>query len=90
MFRLRISNAAWAQRGYPRAGELDVLAQAAAPVNLLDFIAARAVARIINEVAYETEDRIPELLAGGITRTPGWCSPRRLPSAAWEKQFDGR
>ncbi|MGI5861344.1 MAG: serpin family protein [Myxococcales bacterium] len=93
-FRLRISNAAWAQRGYPFVPEyLDVLAQSyGAGVNLLDFIAAPEPSRqIINEwVAYETEDRIPELLAeGSITPDTRLVLTNAVYfNAAWEKQFD--
>lgn len=93
-FRLRISNAAWAQRGYPFVPEyLDLLAQSyGAGVNLLDFVAAPEPSRqVINEwVAYETEDRIRELLAeGSITPDTRLVLTNAVYfNAAWEKQFD--
>lgn len=68
-FRLRISNAAWAQRDYSFLPTyLDVLAQSyGAGVNLLDFIADPDGSRdVINDwVAVQTEDKIPELLPDG-------------------------
>lgn len=68
-FRLRISNAAWAQKGYPfLASYLDVLAQSyGAGIKLLDFVGDSEGARLtINDwVDVQTEGKIPELLAQG-------------------------
>jgi serpin B len=68
-FRLRVVNAAWAQRGHPfLAPYLDTLArQYGAGVNLLDFAAEPEPSRqVINEwIAGQTEQRVPELLPAG-------------------------
>jgi serpin B len=68
-FRLRVVNAAWAQRGYPfLTPYLDTLARYyGAGLNLLDFAAeAEPSRRLINDwVAGETEQRIPEMLPAG-------------------------
>ena len=72
-FRLRISNAAWAQHGYAfLPSYLDVLAQSyGAGIKLLDFIADSEGARVtINGwVSGQTEGKIPELLAEGTVNT---------------------
>jgi serpin B len=93
-FRLRLSNAAWGQENYPfESTYLDLLAlNYGAGVYLLDFIGAPDDSRlIINDwVAYQTEDRIKDLLAKG-TVTP----ETRLVltntvyfNAAWKEPFD--
>ena len=68
-FRLRVVNAAWAQRGYPfLAPYLDTLARNyGAGLNLLDFVAEPEPSRqVINDwVAEQTEQRVPELLPSG-------------------------
>ena len=72
-FRLRISNAAWAQRDYKfLPSYLDVLAQSyGAGINLLDFILDPEVCRAtINAwVSRQTEEKIPELLPQGSVNT---------------------
>ena len=68
-FRLRVVNAAWAQRGYPfLPAYLDTLARHyGAGLNLLDFATEPEPSReIINDwVAGQTEQRVPELLPSG-------------------------
>ncbi|MBX3131427.1 MAG: serpin family protein [Polyangiaceae bacterium] len=68
-FRLRISNAAWAQRDYSfLSSYLDVLGQNyGAGVKLLDFAANSEGSReTINDwVSQQTEGKIPELLPAG-------------------------
>jgi serpin B len=68
-FRLRVSNAAWAERDYSfLPSYLDVLAENyGAGIHLLDFIEAPEPSRIvINDwVSDQTEGRIPELLPQG-------------------------
>jgi serpin B len=93
-FRLRISNAAWAQRDYPFVPEyLDVLAQSyGAGVSLLDFLAAPEPSRekINAWVAYETENRIPELLGQGtITEDTRLVLTNAIYfNAAWKSTFN--
>lgn len=68
-FRLRISNAAWAQRDYTFLPTyLDVLAESyGAGIKLLDFVADSEGSRhTINDwVSVQTEGKIPELLQAG-------------------------
>jgi serpin B len=92
-FRLRVSNAAWAQRDYPLLQSyLDTLATYyGSGVHLLDFITdAEGGRKTINLwVSDQTEERIPELLA------PGTINPdTRLVltnavyfNASWEEPF---
>jgi len=93
-FRLRVVNAAWAQRDYAFLDSyLDTLALSyGAGVRLMDFDTAPDPSRlVINEwVSEQTEARIPNLLPeGSITSGTRLVLTNAVYfNAAWETQFD--
>ncbi len=93
-FRLKISNAAWALKGYHFEGAyLDTLATSyGAGVGLLDFANDPESSRqTINDfVAYQTEDRIKDLLGpGAITPLTRLVLTNALYfNAAWAHPFE--
>lgn len=93
-FRLRVVNAAWAERQYTFLPSfLDTLAlNYGAGIYLLDFLQAAEEARLtINGwVAEQTEERIPDLLPEGSVNadTRLVLTNAVYFNAAWETQFD--
>lgn len=93
-FRLRVVNAAWAERDYTFLPTfLDTLAlNYGAGIYLLDFLQAAEEARLtINAwVAEQTEDRIPDLLPeGSVNRDTRLVLTNAVYfNASWEIQFD--
>jgi serpin B len=93
-FRLNVVNALWGQKGYDFVPDyLDTLAvDYGAAVNLEDFVSATEDSRkAINDwVAYQTEDKIKDLLApGSIDSTTRLVLTNAVYfNASWAKKFE--
>ncbi|MBI5546587.1 MAG: serpin family protein [Deltaproteobacteria bacterium] len=93
-FRLKIANAAWGERTFDFVPSyLDTLATSyGAGVNLMDVLQAAEAARVtINDwVAYQTEDRIQDLLPqGSVTSATRLVLTNAVYfNAAWKTKFE--